>query len=527
MLNDSKTIQLLIVSWIVYILGSCLSIVHAADPKPNAEPTQEHDTNPQGDTRAINPREKELIPNSEKGGCRVNPNEVADFAKGVAFQYPAMVQFLSAPACLQISRTLSQAILASGSIKFNDKGPLRLDRYADQLKPDELQSATNVDALVLRTFPGLLRQNPVSTRDLLPLVAQVSLLSPSAGREAWVTAIQQELFAGDDMLKTATSTSQRNMAATSLAQKLGKMGLEEPLITQVMAKRVLDMALMVQVDSLNKMFRSLGAATKIDPNLIKVYNSSASALSSGVSRGNRVFSRLDRKALMKSVFVAVRSSLGISEELDEAGQDLDDAVAILSQGSSSFKYMMIAWSHALDILQSTATQETLARTVAYSLTPSVIFLSSKQVKRLISAAENYPLIAFSLQLNYQDGLYSFDEDRRNGELSNVAWKQLKRNYLTPMASELLTLSSDKIDPLWLREVTAKKILQPEDVEKKFPRMVLAYLNEREYSIREAAKTSDGEAAVASMAQNLAILWTLTNVHYPALSNWATEYENKE
>jgi hypothetical protein len=509
----------------VYLLAICL--VLGQSRVTYAKSARDHeDPNQGGGRKQFNPDGKKNTGNSDQG-CGVSPSDLADFAKGTAFRYPTMVNFLSSPDCLESTRSITQATLSVGNIKFNDKGPLRLDRFADQLRADELQSAARVDSLVARTFPALLRENPVPTRDLLPLAAQVALLSPTAAREVWVTVIQQELVAGDDLINNAGSDGQRKVAATTLAESLEKMGVEQPVIARAMASRIQDLALMVQVDNLSKMFRALGAAAGADADLVQVLNLSAGALSRGVQRGDKMFSSLERKDLMKTVFVALKASLGISEELDQAGNELNDAVAVLSKGTGDFKKLTLAWNQALDILGQTATQATLAKAVSYSLTPDVIFLSPQQGQRLIAAAKNYPVMAFSIQRNYLDGLLGFDKDRGAGQLSDKAWNQIEKNFLGPLASQIVALSSDRIDPVWLREASNRGFLQADDIEKRFPRLVLAYLNQRENKMKSAVAESDAEAGVSMMAQNLAVLWTLSNVHYPALMNWAKAYEQKQ
>ena len=101
---------------------------------------------------------------------------------------------------------------------------------------------------------------------------------------------------------------------------------------------------------------------------------------------------------------------------------------------------------------------------------------------------------------------------------------MKSKYFEPMVADLLDLDPSVIDPFWLRSVVDRGLVQDEDIERRFPRFVLAYLDRRDRATRAAAVEPGPEPLVTAMAESMAVVWTLSNVHVPALMKWIDKYE---
>jgi len=59
----------------------------------------------------------------------------------------------------------------------------------------------------------------------------------------------------------------------------------------------------------------------------------------------------------------------------------------------------------------------------------------------------------------------------------------------------------------------------DEVEKRFPRLMLAQLKRREKAITTEGEESSAQSVVTARAENMAVLLALSQVHLPTLDKW--------
>lgn len=454
-------------------------------------------------------------------GCPVSPGSLAAFANGEAYEFSSMVTYLANPLCAANSRQLAQSAIREG-ISFNTSGPFRMDNFAASVTKGDADSLKRTDIVLGNSVPALLRMNPMTSQDLLPLLGQFAVLSPRAARSTLANIIQQELYSGDNLIQASPGS---DVAARDLASTLMKLGAYEPSIASELAESIEDMALMSQADSLAQMFRALSAAATVEASLVPTFNLSASAINRGVQRGKNLFVASDKAAMTKTVFTGIQAALKGKDALEAGATELNEALAALLNGAPlQVTTLKKFWKEAVRILAATSTQTALAEAVAFSLNPQMIFLLPEDMGRLLTAAKNYPEIAGSIQANFLSAWKKLWVDLHDGKVKVLTFNRMKSKYFEPLVAEILELDPYLIDSFWLREVTRRGLVQDADVEKRFPRLVLAYLERRDKASRATASDGGLEPTMASMTENFAVLWSLSQVHVPALLKWVKKYE---
>jgi hypothetical protein len=211
--------------------------------------------------------------------------------------------------------------------------------------------------------------------------------------------------------------------------------------------------------------------------------------------------------------------------LEPGSEDLNEALSSLLSGyplkATSLKKM---WKDALKVLGQTDSQTALADAVGLSLTPGMIFLMPEDSALLMVAARNYPQISTAIQTNFLSGWSDLWERLHAGGISVEKFNRLKDRFFVPLVSQILDLGADRIDSRWLKHILDRGLVADEDIEKRFPRFVLAYLERRDRASRIAQKSPEFESAFNAMAENLAVLWTLSSTHVPALLKWVKKYD---
>lgn len=514
---------------IVGVLVTCLMVVQTATAAPGGD-DHDHDHPEKGGPAKGGPkpapgRGRTGDTPSRRGdeGCPVNPVGLADFANGERYDYANMVTYLTNPTCQGAARQISLAALSYG-VTFTDKPPFRLDNFAKALPKVDLESAKRIEMSLDKSIPSLLRANPMSSSDLLPLLGQLSLLSPGAARATLANVIQQELYAGDSRILVEGKKG-RDAAAADLARTLVRLGANESAIASEMAENVEDMALLAQADSLARIFRALSAAATMDASLVPTFNLSAGALNRGVQRGKKLFVSADKAALLTALFTAVRASMAGTGALEPGAAELNEALAaLLGETPLTATNLRKLWKEAVKILTQSPSQTALAEAISLSLTPQVIFLLPEDMEQLLVAARSYPQVAGAIQANFLLAWNRVWNDLHDGRIKVKTFNRMKEKYFEPLVAEILDLDPYLIDSFWLREVTRRGLVQDEDIEKRFPRFVLAFLDRREKASKAAAVEPGPEPMLASMAENFAVTWTLNSVHVPALLKWVKKYE---
>jgi len=462
-------------------------------------------------------------PGEHQEGCHVSPQRLSDFANGESYDYGSLVAYLASPGCQANSRQIATAAIANG-VAFSNKLPYRLDYFAEAFKKNDLESGKRTEMALAQSLPGLLRQNPLGTSEMLPLIGQLALLSPEASRTALVSVIQQELYAGDLRL-SSSDVRGKDAVAADLAKTLVKLGAGEAAIAYEMAEGVEDMALLVQADSLVRFFRGLSAAAAMDSALVPTFNLSAGAFARGIIRGKEQMTKADRGDLTRAAFEAIRSTLAAGGSLEPGAGELNEALSgLMGERPLNRTALRRVWKDAVRVLAGSSSQPALADAVALSLTPQVVFLTPEDLEQVLLACRNYPQVAGALQANYLLAWRRMWADLHDARIKIKAFNRMKTRYFEPLVAEILELDPYMIDVHWLREMISRGLVQDEHIEKRFPRFVLAYLERRERASRVAAAEPGPEPVLGAMAENFAVVWTLSTTHVPALMKWVKKYE---
>lgn len=455
-------------------------------------------------------------------GCPASPNALGSFANGEGYDFPALLGYFTNPACQPVQRQVAAAAI-QGGVNFSAAPPFRLDIYKGAVLKNDLESARRTEMLLARTMPEVLRQNPLGSTELLPILGQLALLSPKAGKSALATLIEQELYAGDQMLRAGGARS-AEAVASDLARTLVRLGAAESGIAAEVAESIEEKALLTQADSLGKIFRALGAAATVEASLVPTFNLTAGALNRGVQRGKDILVPSDRNAMTSTVFNAIQVALAGNEAFEAGATELNDAMSALMRGSSlQLSSLKKLWKQVVRALAGSTSQTALAQAVALSLTPQLIFLMPEDMSRLLQAARNYPEIAGSIQTNFLLAWSKMWTDLHDNRIRVRTFNKMKDKYFEPLVVEILELDPYLIDTYWLKEVYRRGLVQDGEVEKRFPRLVLAHLERRDKAGRASGEPGL-EPTLSTMAENFAVLWALSNVHVPALMRWVRKYD---
>ena len=472
---------------------------------------------------------------SSDGDCGVSPKALARFANGEKYDFRTLVTFLTSAPCRASSSPIRLSAIYNG-IDFNSNAPYKLDMFtAGPTSFDifhrqsaaglgNLEKLKEVDNQLASSIPATLREYPLSPKESLPILGQLAVLSPDGARAALANMIDQELITGDIGLERVRLADQPELAQ-DLGKELLKMGANTNVMASQVADSVEDMALLAQADSLGKLLPALAMVATAQSGLVPTFNLSAAAVNRGVQRGKSNFDPQVRDSLIRSIFRGVKAAIAGSANLDPGAADLNEALTALMNGQPvSVATMGKMWRDALQILIDTNNQSALADAVGMSLTPEIIYLSPVDIKRLLTATANYPRLAMDLQRNFLAGWDQSWESLKQNRLKLEQFNQLRHRFFEPMVESILSLDPRLIDPFWLRKVLSYGLIRDEQIEKRFPGFVLAFLQRRDQAVRGAVKEAGFGNEIGAMTQSFSVLWTLSNVHLPALMKWVKKYD---
>lgn len=470
-------------------------------------------------------------PNKPKGGpdgsgpCAIDPQRLANAANGVGdFDYSTVVNFLGNPTCAPLSTSVSQRAIQLG-VSFSDKAPWRLDIHAQGTLKGDIKARDKSDIQLQESVPTLLRQYPLGSSELLPLIGQLSLLSPGAARSGLVELSQQQLYTADSLLNVK-SAEKKDMPAR-VAGALLQLGVNRGPIMEKFAESVQEMAVLAQADSLGKIFRALGAAAVANNALVSTFNLSAGALNRGVAKGSADYSIDARTGMLKAVFSAVKAANESNEMFQPAMVELNGALQPLMAGYPLTETALKqAWRDVLALLSVGSTQEVLSEAVALSLTPEILFLGEKERFELVLAARNYHPLAVAVQENFIAGYNRLYASFERGQLRRDRFKFLRKKFMKPWVASLLELGPQRLTRQFMVEAIRAGLVEDGDVEQKFPLFVLAHLQRGERASLVAAAADGPEGRLASMAESFAVLYTLSRIHLPMLMKWVERYDPK-
>jgi hypothetical protein len=498
------------------LLVACLLLVHT---QAIAGPAEDHDkASPNGGKRGA-PAENESRPETGEG-CQVRSSDLANFANGESYNFKSLVTYITNPACVQNGRLIASQAIAEG-VSWNTT-PFHLDRFGKTFSKLTLDGMKRLDDALATSIPATLRENPLSSAELMPIVGQLSLLSRKAAKSTISTLIQQELMAGDGLL---FSSDGKGSVAGDIAKTLQRLGANEPAIISQMAQDLEERATLAEADSLGKILRALSAAANVEASLVPTFNLGAAAVNRGVQKANFLYDEEGRRNLMRTLFTVIEGTVGATASLEPGAQDLNEAMkVVMADGVLDESLLKRIWERAIRIVANSTSQGALAEAIAMSLTEKFVYLPKDQRDHLLASAKNYPRLASALQEKFLLSLQSSWDSLHEGKLSVPLYNERRKRFLEPMVAGLLDLEARSIEPLWLREVLKRGLVKDEDIEKRFPRLVLALMERKDRASKVASMEQGVEPTISSMTESFAVLWTLSNIHVPALNRWVQKYE---
>lgn len=484
-------------------------------PLPSAKPPSDAGSFAHGHQRPSSVDEE----GDGQEGCVADPEALQRFANGERFDFKPLVTYLTSPACQPPSRQIAQSVVRSG-VSFGSFRGLRLEDYARSLKSGDLEAAGRVESELGIRVPSLLKYD-LATSDLLPVTGQLALLSPKAGRSALAALIRLRLVEGDRQIQSqGPSESTQN-----LARALVSMGAGETLVASELVDGISEMAIAGMGQTLVETLRPLAFAATLESRLVPTFNLATGALNQGVQRAKPIYSLETQKKLLAAVFETIRAATPGVDTMEAGSSELNEAFSSLANGKSLTSFgLKSLWIEAMEVLGQTIDQPALANAVALSLSPQVLFVSRAEKERLLQAARNYPQIAGSLQNNFSLAWERLWEDIFENRLSIVAFNRMKLKYFEPWVQSLLDLDVSLIDNGWLTTTLQRGLIADDQIESKFPRFVLSYVDRRDRAARIAENNGDIESVVASITENMAVTWALNHVYMPALLQWVERYD---
>ena len=115
-------------------------------------------------------------------------------------------------------------------------------------------------------------------------------------------------------------------------------------------------------------------------------------------------------------------------------------------------------------------------------------------------------------------------DLNRKKINVVRFNRIKNKYFAPLVSHILSWDPYLIDPYWLGAVNRSGLIKDEDIEKRFPRFVLAFLDRRDRATQMAMAENGLEPTVSSLTESLAVVLTLSSIHVPTLTEWVEKYD---
>jgi hypothetical protein len=298
------------------------------------------------------------------------------------------------------------------------------------------------------------------------------------------------------------------------------------VIAGELAEATEEMALSAQVDSLGKILSALAEAARAESGLVPTFQLTVGATRSGVEKGTVFFSSDDSRGLLKMVFERLKSQFLAESPFESASEDYNRAMKVLLQDKSLNKTVLReAWRESLKILAYNRAQSALAKAVALSLTGDSIYLGDDDKRLLLSAANNYAPIAVGFQRSFLAAWSEVWEGVQERTLPPQLFNSRKDRYFIPTVEGILELEPGFVETEWLKFVWEKGFVKEEQIESRFPKMVLFQIKRREKSLRQLATSSSFQSSLESLAETMAVSRALSSVQIPALNGWLKKNDN--
>lgn len=502
------------------LLYTCLMVIQIAlFSGVNAIAAEQHEDKGTFKRQAVKPK--------QSGDCQVDPRNLTAFANGETQNFKPVVTFITEESCLSASRSLGLFSIREG-VNFDSK-LFKLNELAAKFPTASMEELKSLEVDLIKRIPGVLRNESPKASALFPIIGQMAVLSPGAARKLLAETISVELQNTNDAL-TLGSTKMDTARAEQLAKSLMRMGANEELISEELGSSVEEKAVLSESDSLKRMFLSLSYAAYVQEELIPTLSVAAEGFNRGVQRGKSIYQSSEKNSLLFSAFLTADAIKEGSAKMDSARKELDDTIGALLDGQiltqSRLKKM---WKDVLQVLAASDRFPKLASALSDSLTFQAMYLGTWDQARLLSASKNYPQLGYALQKQFLNALDNLESALEEKTITKAVYKQKIAKYFMPVVSQILSLEQERIDPRWVFRCLKENMILSEDVEKRFPKFVLHLMDRRNKAVLGSTEAGV-EPILNTMAENMAVLWSLGTVHVPALNKWVDENEtegNKE
>ncbi len=500
-----------------YILYSCLMVIQIGFfYSPNLYSQDQHEDKPVNSSR---------LPAKPKqsGDCQVDPRNLTAFANGESQNFKPVVTFITEQSCLNASRSLGLFSIKEG-VNFDSK-LFKLDDLAQKFPTASFEEIKALETDLIKRIPAILRNENPKASTLFPIIGQMAVLSPGAARKLLAETISLELQNANDAL--VLGSSQMNPAQVqTLAKSMMRMGANEELISEELSNSIEEKAILAESDSLKRLFLSLSRAASIQEELVPTLTQATEGFNRGVQRGKSIYQSAEKNALLFSSFLTAEALKDSSQSLDAARLELDKTMGALLEGQlltqSRLKKM---WKDVLRVLALSDRFPQLALALSDSLTFQAMYLGTWDQARLLSAAKNYPVLGFSIQSQFVQALDNLNAQLEERSITKKIYNEKIAKYFMPAVSQILSFEQEKIDSKWASRCLSENLILSEDVEKRFPKFVLHLMDRRNKAVLSSTEAGV-EPVLNSMAENMAVLWSLGTVHVPALNKWVNENEKE-
>lgn len=449
---------------------------------------------------------------------------LAAFANGDDYNLGGMISFLTDSNCQERQSQIVREAL-SQRISFNET-PFHLKKIATGFDPSSLQSVEYTNQTLTRVVPVILKDHPLNNNAILPILGQVAVLSQPAARKILAEMIQTELISSDALMKT--SNREKGTLASDLAKTLLTYGASSPLIASEIAEATEEMALSAQVDSLGKILSALGEAARAEDELIPALELTVGGTRRGLEKGDSFLGREEKQALLKLIFDRLKPNFLAEAEFDGVSLDYNRALKVLLKNKSlNQTSLRDAWRECLQILSLNRNQIALATALGLSLTGDMVYLSSADRQLLLVASNNYRVLAIAVQRSFLAAWNEAWDSLQDRRLPPGIFNARKDKYFIPTAEGILELEPEFIEREWVKFAWEKKMVRDEQIETRFPKIVLVQLKRRENALKRLNVDPSIQNQMVSMAESLAASRFLSSVQLPALHGWIKKNESSK
>lgn len=515
--NMKKTKNILRVLVLLFVFSFNLQ---AQPGEHENDPIDNRKDNPYSN-RKVNPGGQEEL----DGGCGVERGDIANFANGEKFNFQSVVSYVAKSGCSPQRLPILRQELQEG-IRFNHT-PFRFDDIAKNYTGLTTEERKRVEYSIYDKMNSQMTLTPMSGKDLLPILGQLALLSPKAARSTLAYIITQELIS-QEMKGNSSSNGTRDISSNiETVSMLARLGANEPLIIQELSAQVEEMATTSQADSLGKILTGLALAAREADQFATTFNSSAGAFSRAIKDSSENYSAEERSNLLKAGFKIADASAGYSPSIEPGAQEINEALGVLLKGDKLDETVLKNfWRKVVDVTSASSGQTALAQALALSISSDVIFLPKVDREKMLSCAKTHPAVAFAIQRAFLEGWEESNRQVLKKKMRITAFNEKRQKFFEPWVVGLLGLEANLIEPVWLAETVKKGLIKDEDVQTKFPRLVLSLLEKQEQIGKDVLLVERQDRWLASYVNSFDVLWSLNETYLPALEKWSKKHADE-